>query len=128
MLRIVVAMLALALIGCGASGQTQTSGDLTVRLETEPSTPIADRPTTLRVTLLRGGSPVEATRVTLARTMAGMQHPGDTGLLIAQPLGGGRYEAQTAFAMGSRWEVTVGVTIDNTQLATVTFPLEVEQP
>jgi YtkA-like protein len=120
--------LALALAGCGAAGQTQTQGDLAVTLETNPTTPIADRPTTFLVTVKRGGVPLDGAYVTLTRQMPGMEHSGDEGRLVAQPVGGGRYQALSSFTMGSRWDVAVGVAVANEQLPMVTFPLDVEQP
>jgi hypothetical protein len=130
MYRILLAVvLALALAGCGATaGQTQTQGDLTVTLETNPTTPIADRPTTFHVTVQRGGASLDGAYVTIGRQMPGMSHSGDTGQLVAQSLGNGRYEALSAFSMGSRWDVTVAVQVADGQPQMVTFPLDVEQP
>jgi len=128
MLTMVIVALALALAGCGAAGQTQTQGDLTVTLETNPAVPVADRPTTFYVTVKRGGVPLDGAHVTLERQMAGMEHMGDTGKLIAQSQGAGRYQALSAFSMGSRWDVAVGITMADRQPEVMTFPLEVEQP
>jgi hypothetical protein len=124
----ILIILALALVGCGAAGQTQTQGDLTITLETNPTVPIADRPTTFSVTVLRGGAPLDGAYVTIQRQMPGMEHQGDAGKLIAQSQGNGRYEALSSFAMGSRWDVAVGVAVAEQQPQVVTFPLEVEQP
>jgi hypothetical protein len=121
-------ILALALAGCGAAGQSQIQGDLTVTLETNPATPIADRPTTFRLIVQRGGAPLDGAYVTLARQMPGMEHGGDAGKLIAQSLGGGRYEALSSFSMGSRWNLMVSVAMANQQPQELTFPIEVEQP
>jgi hypothetical protein len=123
-----ILMLALALAGCGATGQTQTQGDLSVTLETSPSTPLADRPTTIRIQLQRAGQPLDSANVAIVRAMPGMEHDADQGRLIAQPLGGGRYEALTAFSMGSRWNLSVAVSVADEQPQVVTFPLDVEQP
>jgi hypothetical protein len=123
-----IIVLALMLAGCGTRGQTQTQGDLSVTLETNPAPPIADRPTTFTITIRRGGAPLDGAYVTLAREMPGMEHRGDEGRLIAQSLGAGRYEALSAFTMGSRWDVVVGVTPTNEQPQAVTFSLDVEQP
>src|SRR5262245_54297229 len=124
----IILALALTLVGCGASGQTIRQGDLTVTLETNPTTPIADRPTTFRVTVIRGGVPLDRAYVTLERQMSGMQHGADSGRLVAQSLGDGRYEARSAFSMGSRWDVAVAVSVADEQPQVMSFPLEVEQP
>ena len=124
----IVTALALALAGCGAAGQTQTQGDLTVTLETNPAVPVADRPTTFYVTVKRSGVPLDGAHVTLERQMPGMEHMGDNGKLIAQSQGEGRYQALSAFSMGSRWDVAVGITVADRQPEVMTFPLEVEQP
>ena len=120
--------LILALAGCGAAGQTQTQGDLVVTLETNPTTPIADRPTTFSIAITRGGAPLDGAYVTLKRQMRGMQHGGEDGSLIAQSLGNGRYETISAFSMGSRWDVAVAIEVPNAQPHVVSFPIEVEQP
>ena len=120
-------ILALVLAGCGARGQTQAQGDLAVTLETQPTTPIADRPTTFTIDIRRGGAPLDGAYVTLTRQMPGMQH-GDEGKLVAQALGGGRYEALSSFTMGSRWDVAVGVAVANEQPQVMTFSLDVDQP
>jgi hypothetical protein len=125
---IIILVLALTLAGCGPAGQTQTQGDLTVTLETNPAVPIADRPTTFSVTVQRGGEPLEGAYVTFERQMPGMQHAGDAGKLIAQPQGSGRYEALSSFSMGSRWDIAVAVTVADRQPQVVMFPLDVEQP
>jgi hypothetical protein len=127
-LAALVLALALALTGCGAAGQTQTQGDLVVTLETNPTTPIADRPTTFQLTIARGGTPLDGAYVTLKRQMPGMQHGGDAGALIAQSLGNGRYQALSSFSMGSRWDVVVGVEVADIQPQVMNFSLEVEQP
>ena len=124
----IILALAFALAGCGAAGQTQTQGDLTVTLETNPAVPVADRPTTFYVTVKRGSAPLDGAYVTLERQMPGMEHMGDGGKLIAQSQGDGRYEALSAFSMGSRWDVAVGITVADRQPEVVTFPLDVEQP
>jgi hypothetical protein len=124
----IILTLALALAGCGAAEQAQTQGDLTVTLETKPAVPVADRPTTFYVTVKRGGVPLDGAYVTLERQMPGMEHTGDAGKLIAQSQGAGHYEALSAFSMGSRWDVLVGVTVADQQPEVITFPLEVEQP
>jgi hypothetical protein len=123
-----IVIVALALASCGAAGQTQTQGDLTVTLATNPAIPIADRPTTFYVTVQRGGAPLDGAYVTLERQMSGMDHMGEAGKLIAQSQGDGRYEALSSFSMGSRWDVAVAVTVADQQPQVVTFPLEVEQP
>jgi hypothetical protein len=120
--------LALLLSGCGAAGRTERVGDLAVTLETDPTTPLAARATTFRLKLDRAGVPLDGAHVTLTRAMPGMAHHDDGGMLIMQPLGDGRYEAQTAFSMGSRWDVMVAVGVANEPPLVVTFPLEVEQP
>ena len=124
----VILALALALAGCGAAGQTQTQGDLAVTLETNPTTPIADRPTTFNITVMRGGAPLDGAYVTVERQMHGMQHGVDSGRLVAQSLGAGRYEALSSFAMGSRWDVAVAVAVADEQPRVISFPLDVEQP
>jgi hypothetical protein len=126
-LAIVVA-LALVLAGCGATGQTQTQGDLTITLVTNPTVPIADRPTSFSVTVQRGVVPLDGAYVTLERRMPGMDHEGDSGKLVAQSQGNGRYEALSSFAMGSRWDVAVAVTVADRPPTVMTFPLDVEQP
>jgi YtkA-like len=128
LLAAIMLVLVLTLAGCGGAGQTQTQGDLTVTLETNPTTPIADQPTTFRVIVKRAGVPLDGAYVTLARQMPGMEHNGDAGKLIAQSLGNGRYEALSSFSMGSRWNVAVAVAVAPQQPQVVTFPLEVEQP
>jgi hypothetical protein len=121
--------LAFLLGGCGATAQqTQTQGDLSVSFETNPATPIADRPTTFHLLISRGGMALDGAYVTLRREMPGMSHMNDSGALVAQSLGGGRYEAQSAFAMGSHWDVAVAVQVADQQPQVVTFPLEVDQP
>jgi hypothetical protein len=125
----IVLALAFALGGCGATTQqTQTQGDLSVSLETNPATPLADRPTTFRLQISRSGTALDGAYVTLKRQMPGMSHMEDSGSLVAQSLGGGRYEAQSAFAMGSRWDVAVAVQVAEEQPQVMTFPLEVDQP
>jgi YtkA-like protein len=126
--RFITVFLALILAGCGAAGQTQTQGDLTVTLATNPAVPIADRPTTFSVTVKHGGVPLDGAYVTLERQMPGMEHMGEAGRLIAQSQGAGRYQALSAFSMGSRWDVAVAVTVADQQPQVVTFPLDVEQP
>jgi hypothetical protein len=120
--------LALTLVGCGAAGQTQTHGDLTVTLVTNPTVPIADRPTSFSVTVERSGARLDGAYVTLERQMHGMHHTEGAGRLIAQAQGNGRYEALTAFSMGSRWDVAVAITVADQQPQVVTFQLDVEQP
>ena len=127
-ITIVILALALTLAGCGAAGQTQTQGDLTVTLETNPAVPVADRPTTFYVTVKRGGVPLDGAHVTLERQMPGMGDMGGNGKLIGQSQGDGRYQALSAFSMGSRWDVAVGITVADRQPQVMTFPLEVEQP
>jgi hypothetical protein len=124
----IILVLALTLAGCGTAGQSQMQGDLTVTLETNPAIPIADRPTTFRLSVQRGGAPLDGAYVTLVRQMPGMEHGGDAGKLIAQSLGGGRYEALSSFSMGSRWDLMVSVATANQQPQELTFPIEVEQP
>ena len=77
---------------------------------------------------MRGGAPLDGAYVTLERQMPGMDHMGETGKLVAQSQGDGRYEALSAFSMGSRWAVAVAVTVADQQPQVVTFPLDVEQP
>ncbi len=120
--------LALALAGCGATGQTQTQGDLSVTLETSPTTPIADQPTTFHIIVSRSGAPLDRAYVTVARQMSGMEHHGDEGKLVAQSLGGGRYDALSSFAMGSRWDVAVAVAVAKEPPQVINFTLDVEQP
>jgi hypothetical protein len=124
----IILALALALAGCGAAGQTKTQGDLSITLETNPTVPIADRPTTFSDPVQRGGRPIDGADVTFERQMPGMDHDGDAGKLIAQSQGNGRYEALSSFSMGSRWDVAVAVTVADQQPQVVTFPLDVEQP
>jgi hypothetical protein len=124
----IVIALGLALAGCGPTGQTQTQGDLTVTLETNPMVPIADRPTAFAVIVQRDGRPLDGAYVTFERQMPGMHHTEETGRLIAQSQGNGRYEALSSFSMGSRWDVAVSVTVADRQPQVVTFPLDVEQP
>jgi hypothetical protein len=127
-LTVVILTLAFALAGCGVAGQTQRQGDLTVTLETNPAIPMADRPTSFSVTVQHGGRPLDGAYVTLERRMPGMDHDGDSGKLIAQSEGNGRYGALSSFSMGSRWDIVVAVTVADQQPQVVTFPLDVEQP
>jgi hypothetical protein len=135
MKRLLIATgLALAIIltlsGCGATAQAQSQShdDLTVTLSTEPSTPLVGRATTFQIDVQQAGAPLNDARVTLMRRMPGMEHHEDKGLLIAQPTGDGQYAAQTAFAMGGRWEVIVTVVGEETDTQPLTFSIDVEQP
>jgi hypothetical protein len=124
----VILVLALALGGCGATGQTQTQGELQITLATEPAPPLAGRPATLRFNLERAGVPLDDAQVMLTHGMAGMEHPDDRNPQPAQALGGGRYEARTNFVMGGRWSVAVIVMVPKRQQSVMTFQLDVEQP
>lgn len=120
----------LTLSGCGATAQAQSQShdDLTVTLSTEPSTPLAGRATTFQIDVQRSGASFQDASVTMMRRMPGMEHHEDKGLLIAQPTGDGQYAAQTAFAMGGRWEVVVMVASEGTDAQQLTFSIDVEQP
>lgn len=122
-LRVMLLIAALALAGCGGSGQSARRGGLAVILETRPAPPLAGQTSTLVVRLDRSGAPLDGARVTISQQMAGMDHAGEP-MLSARGLGDGRYEAQTTFPMGGRWDLRVMV-VDR-QAVVETFPFQID--
>ncbi|NJM06263.1 FixH family protein [Candidatus Gracilibacteria bacterium] len=116
------------LTGCGVAPAVVAQGDLRITLATEPATPLAGRDTVVTLGISQSGRPLEAAAVGLQRRMPGMEHASDQELVSAAALGDGRYQAQTSFTMGGRWELVVTITTQDGAAQAVIVPLEVDQP
>jgi hypothetical protein len=116
-------VLALVLIGCGASRSTQTVQTAHYQVQlTLDGTGFGERTATIEVHD-RAGEPVVADEVVLAPVMRqmGMASPEVT----AQPVAPGRYQATGAFfSMAGAWQIDVRIQANSTQ-EVATFELQV---
>jgi hypothetical protein len=118
-----IAVLALVLMGCGASSSTQTVQTEHYQVQlTLDGTGFGERTATIEVRD-RAGEPVVADQVVIAPVMRqmGMASPEVT----AQPVAPGRYQAKGEFfSMTGEWQIDVRIQVNgNEELAT--FELQV---
>jgi len=118
LLRLTVALAvlfgALSATGCRkkapSAGNTGTVGDITVKLDTDPSPAHVGHDTILRFTLTNAQGPVSGANIRVDTRYLNMHKDGPTDL-TATERGAGVYEApDVSTGMAGRWEATATIT------------------
>src|SRR5262245_2370859 len=106
---VLIAVLLLAVAGGAGAG---TADRLQARLTAQPRALAVGTPWIVRVVLRRGGRPLAA-----ARAFVWFAGAGQTRVVRATALGGGRYRARVSFPAEGRWNVGVAVGRERVRLA-----------